>query len=91
MERERIFSREELEEMAKPLSERAIEAIDRGDLQEAKDLIKKIPLGDEMLHRAYLNWLAILITDVGENLGEEALYKAYRRLGEIEFEEQIWN
>ncbi len=91
MERERIFSREGLEEMAKPLSERAIEAINRGDLQGAKDLIKKIPLGDEMLHHAYLNWLAILISHIGENLGEEALYRVYRRLGEIEFEEQIWN
>lgn len=36
MERERIFSREELEEMAKPLSERAIEAINRGISKEQR-------------------------------------------------------
>ncbi len=78
MEGERLFTREELDWMAKPTREKAKEAIDAGNKEEANhfcDIMCKELL---WIHDGYRNWITALLTYIGRNFGDETLEDALR-------------
>lgn len=71
-----MFTDEELKEMSRPTMERAIEAIDAGDLEQAKGLCRAMAKEGIPLHNLYVDWTASLLTFIKESCGQEQLQKA---------------
>ncbi len=84
MTKERLFTDEELKEMSRPTMEKAIEAIDAGDLEKAKELCRAMAKEGIPLHNLYLDWAASLLTFIQENFGGEQLQKA------LEYCASVW-
>src|SRR3954454_3012278 len=74
---ERWFSDEDLEEMARPTMDRAIEAIDRGDLDAAKRLCEEMKRESQFMHDLLVDGVAGLISFVKEELGDEGVERAW--------------
>jgi hypothetical protein len=74
---ERWFSAEELDEMSRPTMERAIEAIDRGDAEEAKRLCEEMKHESQFMHDMLVDGIAGLISFVHSKLGDEAVEEAW--------------
>jgi hypothetical protein len=74
---EKWFSDEELREMSRPTMDRAIEAIDRGDLDEARALCEAMKHEWRALHDLMVEGIAGLITFVQERLGDEGVRDAW--------------
>ena len=72
----RLFTDEELKQMAKPAKEKAKEAIDAGDYEEAKKQIDIMYNQLAFLHDGATAWLAGLQTFIYDNYGVDALAKA---------------
>src|SRR5690349_19386067 len=70
---ERWFSDEQLAELSRPTMDRAIEAIDAGDLETARALCEGMKHEWLMLHDLYAHGTASLMTFIKERLGEEAV------------------
>lgn len=89
MRENRIFSEEELKEMGNPTKDVAIEAVEAGDKNRAKELINR--MGEEALfsHDAYMNWVVELLDYIYVNYGAEALEEAIRKNFEREEGELI--
>jgi hypothetical protein len=79
---ERWFSDEELAELARPTMDRAIEAIEAGDLDSARALCEAQKHEWGMLHDLMVEGLAGLMSFIQERLGEDALAEAHERSGE---------
>ena len=75
---DRWFSDEELREMARPTMDRAIEAIDRGDLDEARALCEAMKHEWRHLHDLMVEGIGGLITFVQERFGEDAVAEAWQ-------------
>jgi hypothetical protein len=75
---ERWFTDEELREMSRPTMDRAIEAIDRGDLDEARALCQAMKHEWRSLHDLMVEGIAGLITYVQDQEGDEGVAKAWR-------------
>src|SRR3954467_12223638 len=75
---ERWFSEEELEEMSRPTMDRAIEAIEAGDLEGAKALCEAMKHEWQMLHDMMVDGIAASMTWVKEHCGEEAVGESQR-------------
>ena len=78
MAQERLFTREELDWMAKPTREKAKEAMDSGDLEKAKEFCDIMYKEHLWIHDGYRNWIAALITYIGRKFGDETLEDALR-------------
>ena len=74
---ERWFSDEELGEMARPTMERAIEAIERGDAEEAKRLCEEMKHESQFMHDLLVDGIAGLISFVKHELGDEGVERAW--------------
>jgi hypothetical protein len=74
---ERWFSDEELAEMSRPTMELAIEAIDRGDLEEAKALCERERHESQFMHDLLVDGTAGLISFVKEKLGDDGVREAW--------------
>ena len=74
---ERWFSEEELREMSRPAMERAIEAIDRGDAEQAKRLCEAMKRESQFIHDLLVDGMAGLISFVKEKLGDEGVKEAW--------------
>ena len=74
---ERWFSDEELAEMSRPTMERAAEAIDRGDAEEAKSLCEAMKHESQFMHDLLVDGMAGLISFVKERLGDEGVREAW--------------
>ena len=74
---ERWFSEEELEEMSRPTMDRAIEAIDRGDLEAAKALCEEMKHEWRLLHDLMVGGMAGLISFVQARLGDDGVEEAW--------------
>jgi hypothetical protein len=74
---ERWFSDEELREMSRPTMERAIEAIDRGDADEAKRLCEEMKHESQFMHDLLVDGVAGLISFVKDELGDEGVERAW--------------
>src|SRR3954464_12806374 len=68
---ERWFSGEELEQMSRPTMDRAIEAIDRGDLEHAKQLCEEMKHEWRLLHDLMAGGMAGLISFVQARMGAD--------------------
>src|SRR3954467_4758827 len=74
---ERWFSEEELSQMSRPTMERAIEAIDRGDSEEAKRLCESMKHESQFMHDLLVDGVAGLISFVKEKLGDDGVEEAW--------------
>src|SRR3954465_9829851 len=79
---ERWFTDEELREMSRPTMDRAIEAIARGDLDEARALCGAMKHEWRSLHDLMVEGVAGLITFVQDELGDEGVARAWRESSE---------
>ena len=68
---------EELEEMSRPTMDRAIEAIERGDVEAAKALCEEMKHEWRLLHDLMAGGMAGLISFVQERLGDEGVEEAW--------------
>jgi hypothetical protein len=75
---EKWFSDEELREMARPTMVRAIEALERGDAEEAKRLCEEMRHESQFMHDLLVDGVAGLISFVKEKLGDEGVEEAWR-------------
>jgi hypothetical protein len=75
---EKWFSEEELREMARPTMVRAIEALERGDAEEAKRLCEEMRHESQFMHDLLVDGVAGLISFVKERLGDEGVEEAWR-------------
>ena len=74
---ERWFSDEELAEMSRPTMERAIEAIEAGDLEGAKRLCEAMKWESQFMHDLLVDGVAGLISFVKEKLGDDGVEEAW--------------
>ncbi len=74
---ERWFSDEELKEMSRPTMDRAIEALDRGDVDQARALCEAMKHEWRYLHDLMAEGIAGLITFVQEQLGDDGVAEAW--------------
>src|SRR3989337_2613881 len=58
----------------------AYDAMDRGDLKEAKRITEYARLEWQVVHDMYVNWSWSFFTYIAEHFGEEALEKASRSI-----------
>src|SRR3954462_13545402 len=75
---ERWFTDEELREMSRPTMDRAIEALDRGDVEAARALCEAMKDEWRSLHDLMVEGVAGLISYVEEKLGEDGVAGAWR-------------
>jgi len=73
---ERWFSDEELAELSRPTMDKAIEALDAGDVDRARALCEEMKHEWRFLHDLMVNGVAGLLTFIQERLGEEAVREA---------------
>lgn len=74
---ERWFSDAELAEMSRPTMERAIEAIERGDAEEAKRLCEEMKHESQFMHDLLVDGVAGLISYVHSKLGDDGVEEAW--------------
>src|SRR3978361_257939 len=75
---ERWFTDEELHEMSRPTMDRAIEAIDRGDLDQARALCEAMKYEWRSLHDLMVEGVAGLISFVQDRMGDDGVADAWR-------------
>src|SRR2546423_10842375 len=74
---ERWFTDDELRELSRPTMDRAIEALDRGDVGQARELCEGMKHEWRFLHDLMVEGIAGLISFVQERLGEDAVADAW--------------
>jgi hypothetical protein len=74
---ERWFSDEELGEMSRPTMDRAIEAMERGDLDEAKGFCEEMKSESQFMHDLLVDGVAGLISFVKSELGDDGVERAW--------------
>ena len=74
----RIWTDEQLAEMAKRTIDKALDAIDAGESQKAKDLLHLMYDQFVHLHDGYMVWIAGLLTWIYERHGIEGVEAAER-------------
>src|SRR5438552_2938032 len=72
------FSQQELDELSRPTMDRAIEAIERGDLDTAKALCEEMKHEWRLLHDIMVEGIAGLISFVQDRLGDDGVEHAWR-------------
>lgn len=89
MEKNRVFTAEELKEMSVRTVDAAIEALESGNIEKAKKLMKRMHREFQSVHDLYLNWAADLMDYIYVHNGEETLYQATRKAIETSIESFI--
>src|SRR5947209_17889901 len=74
---ERWFSEDELEQMSRPTMDRAIEALDRGDIEQARALCEEMKHEWRYLHDLMVEGMGGLITFIQERLGDDGAAGAW--------------
>jgi hypothetical protein len=74
----RVFSPEELAEFSKDYMALALEALERSDTETAKVWIRKQDEIKNLIHDAYLHWIAALVTHIYDHWDEEDAVAAIR-------------
>src|ERR1700732_1567478 len=74
---DRWFSEEELDSLSRPTMDRAIEAIDAGELEEARRLCAEMKHEWQMLHDLMASGVLDLVSFIQQRLGEEAVAEAW--------------
>ena len=73
---DRWFSEEELEQLSRPTMDRAIEAIDAGDLDEARRLCEEMKHEWQMLHDLMAAGVLDLVSFIQQRLGDEGVARS---------------
>jgi hypothetical protein len=76
------FTDQELEAMARPTMDRAIEALERGDAEEARRLCEEMKGEGQVVHDLMVELIAGLITFVHDRVGEDAVEEAWTEVME---------
>lgn len=84
MNTKRVFTDSELEEMSTRTLDEALEAIDAGDKEKAKDLANRMYREFNHLHDGYMTWTTALLSFIYKNYGIDVLEKAEREAHTIE-------
>ena len=84
MSENRIFTDKELKEMGIPTLDLVMEAIDRGDKEEAKKLAKRMKKEFNHLHDGYMVWVTGLLSYIYRNYGMDAVEEAEKEAHGIE-------
>src|SRR5436190_10722 len=74
---DRWFTDDELSELSRPTMDRAIEALDAGDVETARSLCEEMKHEWLMLHDLMVGGMAGLITFVQDRLGDEGVRDAW--------------
>ena len=74
---DRWFDDDELRDMSRPTMDRAIEALDRGDTDEARRLCEEMKHEWQMLHDLMAGGMLGLISFVQDRLGDEGVRDAW--------------
>ena len=74
---DRWFSEQELEQLSRPTMDRAVEAIDAGDLEGARRLCKEMKHEWQMLHDLMAAGVLDLVSFIQQRLGEEGVAEAW--------------
>lgn len=69
--REKTFTEAQLEEMGKNFNQLALEALDRGDVEQARHWVQRNEETKEYIHDMYLAWVPKLLSIIHERLGED--------------------
>ena len=75
---DRWFTEEELAQMSRPTMDRAIEALDNGDVDTARQLCEEMKHEWRALHDLMVEGIAGLISFIAESQGEDAVEQAWR-------------
>ncbi len=78
MAEERWFDEQELRDLSRPTMDRAIEAIDSGDVVAARKLCQEMKHEWRYLHDLMAGGMLGLISFVQENLGDDGVEAAWR-------------
>jgi hypothetical protein len=73
----RWFSGDELAEMSRPTMDRAIEAMERGEVDEAKRLCEEMKSESQFMHDLLVDGVAGLISFVKSELGDDGVERAW--------------
>jgi hypothetical protein len=76
--------------LGKPTHQLILEAIDKGNLQEASNLVRYIIPEGKSLHDLYCDWIWDILTKTAEAQGEEAVYKLCRATQETWMLKRTW-
>ena len=76
---DRWFSEEELAELSRPTMDRAVEAIDAGDLESARRLCGEMKHEWQMLHDLMAAGVLDLVSFIQQRLGEDAVGEAWEQ------------
>lgn len=77
-ENKRVFTPQELEGFSKDFMGLCMEALESGDVTEAKRLIRKHDEMKDGVHDLYLHWIAGLLSHIHETWGEDSAVKAIK-------------
>lgn len=89
MAKKRLFSEEELEKLATPLSIRLERAADGKNWEEMKQIQKLMDQECLVIHEPYVNWLTALQTYIARRLGEDRMHEAVRGAAEYAMQ-PVW-
>lgn len=84
MKGKRIFTDKELKEMGTRTLDLALEAIDAGEKEKAKQLANRMYREFNYLHDGYMTWVTGLLSFIYKNYGLDVLEKAEREAHTIE-------
>lgn len=79
MTKSRVFTEDELKEMATPPVEAALAAVEAGDKEGAKKYIKAMHADAQRILDSYMNWASDLMDYIYVNYGAEVFEQAMRR------------
>ena len=74
----KVFSQAELDEFSKDFMGLAMEALERGDIEKAKEWIRRSDQTKDVIHDLYLHWTTALISYIYDNHGEDDAVRAVR-------------
>jgi hypothetical protein len=75
---ERWFTQDELHQMSRPTMDRAVEAIDRGDLDEARARCEEMKHEWRLLHDIMVEGMGGLISFIQDRLGDDGVAEAWQ-------------
>jgi hypothetical protein len=85
----RWFSDDELRAMSRPTMDRAIEAIDRGDLAAARALCDEMRTEWRFMHDLLVDGMAAMLTFIHDKLGDDGVADAHRDALERRWKHQV--
>ncbi len=86
----RALRRDDLPDLGTPTQEQIVQAIDEGNLEEAKNLARYIIPEGKALHDLFCDWIYDIYTKVGAEQGDEAVFKLSRATQETWMMRRTW-